>query len=159
MFFSRQIRSQKLWVDDFSSFVNSQPSITWLVGRSNHFCASIAQADDSARDDLADQLAADIQKRLSSVPNRQSDAAINSRAHDIVRGIQVNDKFLQRFDSPTGPVWQESILYNSNNQEIANFITFAVQGGSPTSEFFLKGNQTGDWAECSRHPLVLYAFF
>ncbi len=66
---------RKLWVDDFSSFVNSQPSITWLVGRSNHFCASIAQADDSARDDLADQLAADIQKRLSGVPNHQSDAA------------------------------------------------------------------------------------
>ncbi len=58
---------------------------------------------------------------------------------DIVRGIQVNDKFLQRFDSPNGPVWQESILYNTNNQDVASFITFAVQGGSPTGEFFLKG--------------------
>jgi hypothetical protein len=147
----------KLWVDDFSSFVNSQPSTTWLVGQSNHFCATVAEADDLARDDLANQLAADIQKRVASIPNHRSYDDIQSYAHNMVRGIQVNDKFLQQFNAPHGALWQEAVLYNADNQQFSNFIDYAVSGGFSASVKYAP-KQIGPMILLVVVILALYAF-
>lgn len=117
----------KPWLDDFASFSNANPGFTWFVGKSNSHCSTPADADQSARDDLARQLAADVKSRLQSAPAHRPEADIYLQARNMLRGdIHLDDKFLQRFTGHGGASWQEAILFNSQNQNFANLITFAT---------------------------------
>ena len=107
------------WVDDFSSFINSQPDKNYIVAKSNETSLSPEEADRQAMQNAINETGAKLLSYLN--PNRLE-------SKDIIASGIIVDKFAQSFEGSSGKIWREAILLDLSPvklQRLANMLSNA----------------------------------
>jgi hypothetical protein len=124
---------EKPWADDWSGFVNRNPSRRWLTGYSETPGTSEAEAMEAARRAAVDDLAKLVRDQMNARAARVSgpriqvtrewirDQALSSLRRNV-NDMLVRDVFVQRFSRPYGDVWQASILIDASPKVIDKLV-------------------------------------
>ncbi|MBN2590079.1 MAG: hypothetical protein JXA96_09465 [Sedimentisphaerales bacterium] len=97
--------TNKSWVENFSSFINSQPNKNYIVAKSNETSMIPEEAEWQAMENAIDVVGTRLVSYLN--PNKLEDK-------DIRHSGIIVDKFLQSFDTSTGKIWREAILLDAS---------------------------------------------
>jgi hypothetical protein len=101
--------SEKPWVENFSSFINSQTNKYYIIAKSNETSLSPEQADRQAMQNALEQV---VPRLLSYVnPNRLG-------YKDLLESGIVVDKFVQSFDGSAGKFWRQAILLDVSYEKL-----------------------------------------
>ena len=101
--------NNKLWVENFSDYVNRNPNKQFNIAKSNETCITYQEADRQAMINAHDQ----VKAALSNIINP---GVLNST--DILESGIVTDKFMQSFDGSAGKIWREAVLLDLSNQRL-----------------------------------------
>lgn len=112
----------KLWVDDWTGYVNQNSSQRWLRGESQRSCLSESEADEEARKAAAKELLPLVRSQLSGHSIDDSTALIQiERA--LQQGVAVSQKHVKRFDRPYGKIWQAWVLIDCSENSLKQLTT------------------------------------
>jgi len=100
---------EKPWVEDFSSFTNSQPDKQFIVAKSSESCLAPGEAEKQAMEDACSQ----VGTALLSIQNPNK---IDSQ--NILESGMIIDKFVQSFDGTAGKIWRQAILLDVSPEKL-----------------------------------------
>ena len=112
------------WIENFSSFANSQPGKNYIIAKSNETCMTSEEAERQAMDNAIDE----VGKRLLSYlnPNKLDNK-------DIIESGIIIDKFMQSFDTSTGKIWREAILLDVSHAKLTRLANIISNTGREKS--------------------------
>ncbi|MCK4628606.1 MAG: hypothetical protein KAT56_06355 [Sedimentisphaerales bacterium] len=102
--------SAKPWVDDFADYINRNPKGHWLLARSQNPAATEQEARRQAMTNACGQVARLLQERGQL--NRPVSPG------DIRRGGFIEDRFVQKLQGLSGPIWREAMLINGAPEKL-----------------------------------------
>jgi hypothetical protein len=102
--------SAKPWVDDFADFINRNPKGHWLLALSQNPATTEQEAQQEAMADACGQVARLLQERGQL--NRPVSPG------DIRQGGFIEDRFVQKLQGLSGPIWREAMLINGAPEKL-----------------------------------------
>jgi hypothetical protein len=107
------------WVDDWASFENTQPSGIWVAGRSTDPCLSVEEAEKRAFQDAAGQIADRWVAIQRGSYGYISPEAAKGLLANLLRTNSNVDRFAQRIDRFSGPLWRVAVLVPATDGYLA----------------------------------------
>jgi len=100
----------KSWVDDFADYINRNPKGHWLLALSQGPGATEQEAQQQAMTNACGQLARLLQER------GQLNGPVSPG--NIRRGDFIEDRFVQKLQGLSGPIWREALLINGAPEKL-----------------------------------------
>ena len=100
----------KPWVDDFADYINRNPKGHWLLALSQGPGATEQEAQRQAMTNACGQVARLLQER------GQLNRSVSPG--DIRRGGFIEDRFVQKLQGLSGPIWREAMLINGTPEKL-----------------------------------------
>ena len=106
---------EKPWVENFSSFVNSQPDKHYIVAKSRETCQSPEQANQQSINDAWTQILPLIHNKIK---NELSFNRSLTFSPDDIPGGMIVDKFVQGFDGSVSKIWRQATLLDVSPEKL-----------------------------------------
>ncbi len=107
------------WVDDWATFENTQPSGVWVAGRSTDPCLSADEAERRSFQDAASQRAHRSHAIQGGTYGYITPQIAKGMLTNQLRANARADRFVQRIDRFSGPLWRVAVLVPATDGYLA----------------------------------------
>jgi len=108
--------SEKIWVENFTDYVNRNPAQKWILARSQQPSTTETQAIAQAMDDASRK----ISRLLNEMPNKGPilRPPVTVTRTDILNAGLITDRFGQSFLGSAGTIYRHALLIDASPQKL-----------------------------------------